>query len=437
MTLNFEESLDSALDRMQNGEPITAVLQAYPEQAKDLAPLLQSANLLSQCEPVVLPSPEETLADQQQFINQMAQLLPPAVSPSPAMRLNRWMVLILSWLGLNPNRAKRERKNMGTLLLKAALVFTILFGAVGGTAVMAAESLPDSPLYPAKMIIEQARLNLAADDVAQADIHIQLAGERLRELERLMVDGNMPDDALLVRAENHVEAAFGLAAEMPTPQMAGILAQAQTMLQTRTRAFTNIERQIPVQSEPVFNQAQLMLRNAGETAAAGLQEPQLWRHRDTVNRPETAPTQPERLPHPVIIITPTQPITTPVRIGPAGPCAANETCDPQGEGPYGPAYNGPNDAPNGPNQEPPGPGAPGGVGPGEPNPDPGPADPPGNPDPGCEECDNENGNQYGPQPEDSGNGSGQPGGSEEGIPIGGQMQSGAQSQTPGNMAGKN
>jgi hypothetical protein len=220
---------------------------------------------------------------------------------------------------------------------------------------------------------------------------------------------------------------------MPAQQMAGILTQAQTMVQTQTRAFERVEQQIPVQA---YNQVQLMLKNAGETAAAGLQEPQLWRHRDTINRPETAPTQPERLPHPVII-TPTQTITTPVRMGPIGPCATNETCDPQGDGPYGPAYNGPNqgpnDEPNGPNPEAPGQG----VGSGEPNPEPGPADPPGNPDPDCSDCNHENGNQHGSQPEDSGNGNGQPGGSDSGSPIGGQTQSGAQSQTPGNMAGKN
>jgi len=429
MTMNFVDSLDTALNRVQNGETLTAVLQDYPAQAEALAPLLASANLLNECKPIMMPTSEELLVDQQRFIDQLAQLPPPAVSPSPFVRLNSWMVHMLSWLGLNPNRTKRERKNMGTLLLKATLILTIIFGSVGGTAVMAAESLPDSPLYPAKLMVEGARLSFASDPVEQAEIHLDIANQRLRELERLMVNDQIPEDALLERAEHHIGAAFDLAAEMPVQKMAGILVQTQEMVQTRTRAFAAIEDQIPGDVEPALNRVQTMLQNNGEIAAAGLQDPQLLRHRHTVNRPDDAPEQPIMGP-PTIIITPTQPITTPVRIGPVGPCANNEDCDPVGDGPYGPGYQGPN------------PGMPGeGVGPGRPEdvPDPvgppedaGSGDAPGNPDNGCVDCGQGDPNGYGPQPDESGNGSGTPGGSESGIPIGGQSQNGTQYQAPEN-----
>jgi hypothetical protein len=426
MKTNFTIVLDNCLDRVRRGETVTAVLDEYPAYAEALAPLLTSAQFLYECDPVVMPTSAELAADQQQFEDQMAQLLPLPVSNSPLMRLNDWMVTLLSWLKLNPINMKREQRKMGTLLLKATLILTILFGSVGGTAVMAAESLPDSPLYPAKMIMEEARLGLASGTTARAVLHLDLASERLREMERLMVNGTTPDGALLERAEKHIEAAFGLAAEMPAQQMAGVLVQAQTMFQTRTRAFTEIETAVPASSEQMFNQAQTMLKNAGDVVAAGLQDPQLLRHRHTTNRPEDAPEQPDMQPPAVIIITPTQTITTPVRIGPIGPCAGNEECDLQGDGPYGPGHQGP---------QPEQPGA--GVGPGEANEDPiGPPDipgsdhEPGNPDSGCDDCGNDTGNQYGPLPEESGNGSGQPGGSESGIPDGSQSQGGTQHQTP-------
>lgn len=429
MNTNFVDSLDMALDRLQNGETLTAVLQDYPQQAEDLAPLLQSANLLNECKPITMPSPDELLVDQQLFIDQMAQLSLPAVSPSPFVRLNSWMNHMLSWLGLNPNRTKREQKNMGTLILKATLILTIIFGSAGGTAVMAAESLPDSPLYPAKLMVEGARLSFASDQVEQAEIHIDIASQRLRELERLMVDSQISDNALLERSEHHMNAAFDLAAEMPAQEMAGVLMHTQEMVQTRTRAFDEIEAQISVEVEPIFNQVQKMLQNNGEIAAAGLQDPQLLRHRHTVNRPDAAPDQP--IMSPPTIITSTQPITTPVRIGPVGPCATdNENCDPQGDGPYGPGHQGPN--PEVPGE---------GVGPGSPEDkpdpvgppeDPGSGDTPGNPDSGCGDCGQGDPNGYGPQPDESGNGSGTPGGSEEGIPIGGQSQNGTQYQAPEN-----
>lgn len=325
---------------------------------------------------------------------------------------------------------------MGMLLLKATLILTIIFGSVGGTAVMAAESLPDSPLYLAKLMAEDARLNLAADEIAQAEVHLDIANQRLREMERLVVDGKIPDDATLERAENHIEAAFGLAEEMPVQEMARVLMQAQVMLQVRTRAFEDIEAEIPPEVEPAFKRVQQMLQNVGEVAAAGLQDPQLLRQRHSVNRPDTAPVRPEIQP-PAVMISPTQTITTPVRNERLGPCASgNEMCDPQGEGPFGPAHNGPKPEDPIPPAEKPGPGEPNDNEHGNPDPvgppeEPGPGDEPGNPDSGCPDCGQQgNQNGYGPQPDDSGNGSGMPGGSEVGIPIGGQSQNGTQYQAP-------
>ncbi len=434
MTMHFEDTLDIALARVQQGEDMTAVLQDYPAQAEDLAPLLRSAALLQTCNPVTFPTPEERLVDQQQFFDQMEQILPSAVSLTASLRLNKWMTQMLTWLSLNPNSIKKEQRNMGTLMLKAVLVLTIIFGSVGGTAVMAQESLPDSPLYPAKLMLEEAQLNLANNDIAQAEIHLDIANERLREMERLMIDGKMPEDALLERAENHVEAAFSLAEEMPNQAMAGVLTRAQEMMQTRTRAFAAIEETIPTDVVPAFQKVQNMLQNAGETVAAGLQDPQLFRHRHATNRPDTAPDQPEIMPP--AVITATQTVTTPVRIDPPGPCAINEDCDPQGDGPYGPNYQGPQPEEPGTGV---GPGEPSGnTSPGGPSDNPGgPNDNPGNPDSGCSDCDNGDGYQYGPQPEDSGNGAGMPGGSEEGVPIGGQSQNGSQYQAPENNSTPN
>jgi hypothetical protein len=423
MKTHFVDALDDSLERLRKGESVTAVSRDYPTQADDLTPLLAVASQLQTMNPVIQPIPDESLADRTVFLAQMAQLPEPAVSLSPIMRLKGWMVHALPWLGTNPNLKNREQKQMSALLLKAALVLTIIMGSLGGTAVMAAESLPDSPLYPAKIAYEEARITYAVNPAAEASIHLDLAAERLREMERLMVDGKMPEDALLTRAENHIEAAYGLAEEMPQQMMAGVLVQAQAMIQTRTRALAQVD--VPEPAVPLMAQTQTMLKNAGEIAAAGLQDPQLLRQRHTVNRPETAPEQPAKMPPittiitPTVTITATVPMTTPVRQG--EPCYNNEDCDPQGNGPYGPVRTGP-----GPNDEP---GTGNGAGPGNDEPG-GPVEPPEQPGPGEPNNDAGNQNQYGPLPEDPGNGSGQPGGSTEGVPIGGQNQNGAQYQAP-------
>ena len=57
---------------------------------------------------------------------------------------------------------------MFALAFKFGLVLTILAGSLGGTLAAAADSLPDSAIYPIKLAIEQAQLTLKNDSAGQA-----------------------------------------------------------------------------------------------------------------------------------------------------------------------------------------------------------------------------------------------------------------------------
>jgi hypothetical protein len=394
MSQLFDDTLDIALERQLAGETVEEIVADFPDKREALTQLLPVTAVLSSLPPVSLPDPATRQADRTAFLANMAQLRLAAVSPGPLARLKGYGAATLSWIGRPKPGRQKEKTKMISLILKATLALTILFGAAGGTAVTAANSLPDSPIYPVKLALEDAQLSLVNKPETAVALHTDLAAERIREMERLALADHTPDKAVLSRLQYHLEAALDLAAQLPEQEMVGALLQIQTMVQTRTRALEQAQNQAPEAPQAALTQARTMLQNAGDVVADGLQDPETLRQRHTINRPDHAPIQPEMTPRsgglgsPTVPLSVTRPITTPVRLG---PCVGEACGTPQGEGPYGPGRIGPQ--PEDPGDHP-------GPGPGQPPANPGsgnsqgPAGP-NNPTPG-------NGQPVGPQPGNNG-----------------------------------
>ena len=58
------------------------------------------------------------------------------------------------------------------------------FGVAGGTAITAADSLPDSPMYPVKLAMEDVQLAMVGDTETAVSLHTDLAAGRLRETQQ-------------------------------------------------------------------------------------------------------------------------------------------------------------------------------------------------------------------------------------------------------------
>mgnify|MGYP001281190705 CR=1 FL=1 len=159
MTDNFTDILDEALAAM-NTEPVTAVLHRYPQYAQTLAPLLTAAEALSDWQTLTaetaVANPNWPTADRAHFLDQIAQLPPVPVSPGPLLRLKGWLA--------QPRAAFRNRNNhkehkpMNAIFARAIATAVVLFGLGGGTVALANDSLPDTPLYPVKLMLEETRM---------------------------------------------------------------------------------------------------------------------------------------------------------------------------------------------------------------------------------------------------------------------------------------
>jgi hypothetical protein len=151
----FNHILNECLERLLiKGESIEQCLQSYPEQAAQLKPLLQTAQVAKKAL-AIQPRADFRAKARYQFHSALKEAASPRSRP------------LLSWL---PRWATVVTLVVGLLLVG------------GGTVVAAGNSMPDSPLYPLKLATEQVRLILTPSQIGKASLCAEFADRRVTEI---------------------------------------------------------------------------------------------------------------------------------------------------------------------------------------------------------------------------------------------------------------
>ena len=392
MKTNTSEILDAAIDQLRGKKPLSDIMQSQPDEADELLSLLQTAQALEHLTPVEMPSEAALQTDRKAFLEKIEQLETSTVSPGLLARIKGWNRPNIRWPQLNPPQVRKENWNMGALLAKAVLVISLLFGASGGAYAMAEQSLPDEPMYNAKLAMEQLRLNMVSDPAEVSAQHMVMAKNRVQEIIRLAQKGTPPDAGTMTRLENHLNLALQFAAQLENDEkMLGTLTQARLMVHEQQQEMNQFR--LDQDGEPLqerIRETQRLLNQFQDQVEAGLGDPQSfrWQYQHGQQENVEPPGQPGGNPDcPQDECVPegdkNQYGPQPEQPGPGQPggnpdCTLNE-CEPVGDQNH-----------YGPNADQPGPGQPG-----------------GNPD--CQDCEPAGDqNQNGPKPDQPG--PGQPGG---------------------------
>jgi len=150
----LENILDECLERLVKGETVEQCLQRYPEQATQLEPLLQTAQVVRKAS-AILPRSEFKARARYEFRSALQATATKRRLPLFSLR-PRWAM--------------------------ALMIIGIVLVAGGGTAAAASNSMPDSPLYPVKLATEQVRLTLTPSDMGKARLCTALADRRVAEI---------------------------------------------------------------------------------------------------------------------------------------------------------------------------------------------------------------------------------------------------------------
>ena len=194
----FETILNECLEKLLAGtESVEQCLQRYPNDAKELEPLLRTAVSVNKAVDIN-SSPELKARVRYKLQLKMAEVGKPKGA---------------SWLSVQPRWAMA--------LMAVMLVFTL-----GGGAVLAADSsMPGSPLYPVKILTENISMKFAGSDIEKAELSLTFADRRIEEMNHMMANGkfNSKDvEAIATRYIGYVDRVSSLSQEEQTVSATGM-----------------------------------------------------------------------------------------------------------------------------------------------------------------------------------------------------------------------
>jgi hypothetical protein len=214
--LDFERALETSLQALREGRAdVAACLAQHPEHAQALRPLLLAAVKLIETYDAAQPSEEFAAAARERFRVATGERIAEVfdIEPSPSFfasaRVRFLMAAQKMRLGDANARAQRRIPVFGTVYRAAGAITAafVLFAGVSGYTVASAASnaLPGDTLYGVKLQTERVRLTLAFTEDAKQDVRLDIAAERVEEIEELTARGRIIGPSEIGRLKDDTE----------------------------------------------------------------------------------------------------------------------------------------------------------------------------------------------------------------------------------------
>jgi len=301
MSPDLTNILDDCLTRMRQGYTLVECLALYPEYAGELKPLLETAAAIYQVPPL-LPSPQAMAAGRARLLQRAAQLRLLRAAPGPIARLGQF----LSSLSLETLFPRR-------LVPAAAAIMACLLLVVFGVMPAAADSLPDSPLYPVKRVIEETQVALTFDPDEQARLQVALAARRTDEIETQVNQGRPLPVSVLELVADQNQRALGAITRLPESEATTLLRHFVAISSRQEMALEQVLIVSPAQ--PAVAQVLAATQANHQWAESVVNNPAILRRTATPVPPTATPVTVAVLPPatatPGLVVTPFTPSPTP------------------------------------------------------------------------------------------------------------------------------
>jgi len=292
MRREFADILDECLRELNKGADLEALLRRYSDCASELRPLLEAALALREA-PHPRLSPRANAAGRQRLMRAVARKRRQRGARRARRPLLRWPSLRLPRPSLAP--------------IAAILVLTIVLASVGAVTA-AADSLPDSPLYPVKLATERVQLALTPHPVGKARLHLSFAERRLQEVQaQLELRGTVSPLALEVM-QRETEQALTAIGVAPREEAWELLDDFVTLALRERAILAEVREQVPPPAQGAVEDTIEVAQRELQRAATAAEQGDLELLAPT-SVPTATPTP--RSPKPTATATP-QPTATPV-----------------------------------------------------------------------------------------------------------------------------
>ncbi len=263
-------------------------------------------------------------------------------------------------------RPRQPALRAGNFRLAGALLAAVLIMGLAFVGRAAADSLPGTPLYGLKLVVEQARMGLTTDAEHRAELAASVAQERLQEIATLLEQGQAIDGAATSRATAQLASALAAAKQLQDVQALRARERLLTLLQTEQEWMLRAMSELPEAEQLVLQELLREMERVRQELHTGQGAPSGEQNRMRLGTPQ----DPAGLPGPSEPPTRTKPAED------TGPGPGSQPSEPP-SGPKPPEDGGPGPGSD-PSEPPAGPKPPEDTGSG---PESGPSEPPAGPKP--------------------------------------------------------
>jgi len=330
MSRGLERALNECLSQLNTDELglplLEEALARCPEHEAELRPLLRTAMLVRQT-PQVVPSPEARAAGRRRLLAAVAKKRREK-APARVGLLRRLgqsaATLVQPWVQLPLVNNKRTQPLRLAQAMAAVLVIVSLVSA--GTVGVAADSLPDSPLYTIKRATERVQLALTTTAAGQARLHMDYSKKRLDEAQSLWEAGKGLYEMTLWDIESEYNGALAAINQVPDEQMRSLLDDFNMLTARQQVLLEEMKPGMPPAEKEAVEKALETSAEYQSLATEAMTEPDLLL---TPRPPDTAalamptstatPVPPTFTQIPVPTATPAPPTFTPIPVPTATP----------------------------------------------------------------------------------------------------------------------
>lgn len=281
------QALDAVLTRLADGERIDACLADYPDLADELSSLIETRMRLDIPLPVPALPKEAWEARRRQFVA-AARAYDRVVPARPGL-----FQRVLAWL------SAVWRMPQGALrIARVAAVLALAVVGLAGLNQVAEASMPDSPLYPLKLGIEDARLSLTFDPREQAQLAMAFVVERADELERLANSGSQVPAAVEQQLVKELSVALSSAARVDVQETSPVLMQLSQLAETQRLRLAQLAENSVSADRDALRSAEQALVHARMQAQAGMDDPEGFHFKPLSPLTSPLPVEPGETPTP-------------------------------------------------------------------------------------------------------------------------------------------
>jgi hypothetical protein len=177
-----------------------------------------------------------------------------------------------------PAFPRKERAPVFNTLIAIVMAIAVFFGGAATTVYASQTSLPNQPLYPVKLWIEDVTFALHDDPQIQIQYNLDFSDRRITEMTRMLSNGATIPEDVMIRLQNELDQVLQLATGLNDLQMLLQLEKIRQRAENQLQETNTLMAGAPLADQPLLARARARIQEQVQLATLGGSDPVEYRH---------------------------------------------------------------------------------------------------------------------------------------------------------------